>query len=118
MQDKKVAQVTSKATKPAPTKYFEAAKKNEVNEIKQLLKNSLNFKDDTKRRDIIKKVIAYMTLGKKSIPSLLKTATHLMRLLAADFWGGNHRSCYVSKKKKTEPKNSIARISFQRGGLP
>lgn len=63
MQDKKVAQVTSKATKPAPTKYFEAAKKNEVNEIKQLLKNSLNFKDDTKRRDIIKKVIAYMTLG-------------------------------------------------------
>lgn len=43
--------------------YFVDHKKGEVNELKQLLKN-INVERDVKRkRDIIKKVIAYMTLG-------------------------------------------------------
>ena len=31
--------------------------------IKRLLKNSLNSKDEAKRREVVKKVIAFMTLG-------------------------------------------------------
>jgi len=43
--------------------YFVDQKKGEVNELKQLLKN-INVERDMKRkREIIKKVIAYMTLG-------------------------------------------------------
>lgn len=43
--------------------YFVDQKKGEVNELKQLLKNINIERDINKKRDIIKKVIAYMTLG-------------------------------------------------------
>lgn len=47
----------------AASGYFVDQKKGEVNELKQLLKN-INVERDMKRkREIIKKVIAYMTLG-------------------------------------------------------
>ena len=47
----------------AATGYFVDSKKGEVAELKQLLKN-MNVERDVKRkREIIKKVIAYMTLG-------------------------------------------------------
>ena len=66
-----------KATSSAPPQFFEHTKKGEVNELKQyflsffiifqnanrLLKNTLNEKDQNKRRDVVKKVIAFMTLG-------------------------------------------------------
>ena len=53
----------SSSSKAPTNKYFEGAKKGEVNELKLLLKNTVNDKDEKRRRDIIKKVIAYMTLG-------------------------------------------------------
>lgn len=43
--------------------YFVDQKKGEVNELKQLLKNINIERDVNRKRDIIKKVIAYMTLG-------------------------------------------------------
>ena len=43
--------------------YFVDQRKGEVNELKQLLKNINIEKDVNKKREIIKKVIAYMTLG-------------------------------------------------------
>eukprot|EP00953_Heterococcus_sp_UTEX-ZZ885_P037111 19094-Heterococcus_DN1.PRE.3 len=43
--------------------YFTDQKKGEVNELKQLLRNVTVERDPKKRRDVIKKVIAYMTLG-------------------------------------------------------
>lgn len=43
--------------------YFVDQKKGEVNELKQLLKNLNVEKDVKKKRETIKKVIAYMTLG-------------------------------------------------------
>ena len=43
--------------------FFVDNKKGELNEIRQLLKQVPNEKDQNKRRDVIKKVIAYMTLG-------------------------------------------------------
>ena len=49
--------------RPPAAGFFVDAKKGEVNELKQLLKN-INVERDLKRkRDVIKKVIAYMTLG-------------------------------------------------------
>lgn len=54
----------SSQTRPPPPQYFdETKKKGEVNELKQLLKNTLSEKDATKRREVVKKVIAFMTLG-------------------------------------------------------
>jgi len=47
-----------------PPQYFdETKKKGEVNELRQLLKNTLSDKDTNKRREVVKKVIAFMTLG-------------------------------------------------------
>ncbi len=43
--------------------YFVDQKKGEINELKQLLKNLNIEKDIQRKRDLIKKVIAYMTLG-------------------------------------------------------
>ena len=56
--------MASTTTTPTPVQgYFVDSKKGEVNELKQLLKN-INVERDVKRkREIIKKVIAYMTLG-------------------------------------------------------
>lgn len=45
------------------TGYFVDQRKGEVHELKQLLKNINVEKDVKRKRDIIKKVIAYMTLG-------------------------------------------------------
>lgn len=47
--------------KPQGSAYFE--KKGEVNELRQLLRGAATDRDPQKKRDAIKKVIAYMTLG-------------------------------------------------------
>lgn len=48
---------------PVPDSYFTESKKGEVNELKNLLRNFPTERDKQRKRDIIKKVIAYMTLG-------------------------------------------------------
>jgi len=48
---------------PVPDSYFTESKKGEVNELKTLLRNFATERDPQRKRDIIKKVIAYMTLG-------------------------------------------------------
>ena len=47
----------------APPQFFVDNKKGEVSELKTMLKNIMSERDQNKRRDVIKKVIAYMTLG-------------------------------------------------------
>jgi len=46
-----------------PDSYFTESRKGEVNELKNLLRNFATERDPKRKRDIIKKVIAYMTLG-------------------------------------------------------
>jgi AP-4 complex subunit beta-1 len=46
---------------PAP-QFFDS-KKSEINELRQQLRQVTNDRDKSKRREVIKKVIAYMTLG-------------------------------------------------------
>lgn len=46
-----------------PDSYFTETKKGEVNELRNLLRNFPTERDVQRKRDIIKKVIAYMTLG-------------------------------------------------------
>jgi AP-4 complex subunit beta-1 len=46
-----------------PDSYFTETRKGEVNELRNLLRNFGIEKDPQRKRDIIKKVIAYMTLG-------------------------------------------------------
>mmetsp|Transcript_47830 Transcript_47830/g.65137 ORF Transcript_47830/g.65137 Transcript_47830/m.65137 type:complete len:818 (-) Transcript_47830:405-2858(-) len=48
---------------PKANGYFVDQKKGEVNELRTLLKNITAERDPKRKRDIIKKVIAYMTLG-------------------------------------------------------
>jgi vesicle coat complex subunit len=48
---------------PVPDSYFTESRKGEVNELRNLLRNFSTERDMKKKRDIIKKVIAYMTLG-------------------------------------------------------
>lgn len=48
---------------PVPDSYFTESKKGEVNELRNLLRNFATEKSQKRKRDIIKKVIAYMTLG-------------------------------------------------------
>mmetsp|Transcript_27957 Transcript_27957/g.67804 ORF Transcript_27957/g.67804 Transcript_27957/m.67804 type:complete len:843 (+) Transcript_27957:170-2698(+) len=48
---------------PVPDSYFTESKKGEVNELRNLLRNFATERDPQRKRDIIKKVIAYMTLG-------------------------------------------------------
>lgn len=48
---------------PIPDSYFTESKKGEVNELRNLLRNFATERDPQRKRDIIKKVIAYMTLG-------------------------------------------------------
>lgn len=47
---------------PVPDSYFTESKKGEVNELRTLLRNFAVERDRQRKRDIIKKVIAYMTL--------------------------------------------------------
>jgi len=48
---------------PVPDSYFTESKKGEVNELRNLLRNFATERDPKRKREIIKKVIAYMTLG-------------------------------------------------------
>ena len=48
---------------PPASGYFVDQKKGEVNELKGLLKNINVERDVHKKKEILKKVIAYMTLG-------------------------------------------------------
>ena len=48
---------------PVPESYFTESKKGEVNELRRLLREFSTEKDKNRKREIIKKVIAYMTLG-------------------------------------------------------
>lgn len=43
--------------------YFTESRKGEVNELRQLLRTFGTERDKQRKRDIMKKVIAYMTLG-------------------------------------------------------
>ena len=58
-----MARLESTRPMPPPPQFFIDNKKGEVNELRQLLKNIMDEKDNKKRREVIKKVIAYMTLG-------------------------------------------------------
>ena len=46
-----------------PPGYFVDHKRGEVNELKLLLNNPKLLREQDKKREVIKKVIAYMTLG-------------------------------------------------------
>ena len=46
-----------------PESYFTESRKGEVNELRTLLRNFATERDPMRKREIIKKVIAYMTLG-------------------------------------------------------
>lgn len=46
-----------------PPQFFVDHKRGEVNELKAILRNPKINKDPEKKREVIKKVIAYMTLG-------------------------------------------------------
>ena len=48
---------------PVPESYFTESRKGEVNELRRLLREFATEKDKNRKREIIKKVIAYMTLG-------------------------------------------------------
>jgi hypothetical protein len=52
---------------PVPDSYFTESKKGEVNELRTLLRNFATERDPQRKRDIIKKVIAYMTLVRDTI---------------------------------------------------
>jgi len=53
---------TTQAGKAQPS-YFVDQKKGEVNELKALLRNQSVERDPRRKREVVKKVIAYMTLG-------------------------------------------------------
>eukprot|EP00913_Durusdinium_trenchii_P000667 g620.t1 len=57
----KKAETMAQPPPPRPSGYFE--KKGEVHELRQLLRGASAERDQQKKRDAIKKVIAYMTLG-------------------------------------------------------
>ena len=46
-----------------PDSYFTESRKGEINELRNLLRGFATERDPQRKRDIIKKVIAYMTLG-------------------------------------------------------
>jgi hypothetical protein len=46
-----------------PDSYFTESKKGEINELRTLLRGFASERDPQRKRDIMKKVIAYMTLG-------------------------------------------------------
>lgn len=49
---------------PAPgDSYFTESRKGEINELRNLLRGFAAERDPLRKRDIIKKVLAYMTLG-------------------------------------------------------
>lgn len=46
-----------------PDSYFTESRKGEISELRNLLRSFASERDRNRKRDIIKKVIAYMTLG-------------------------------------------------------
>jgi AP-4 complex subunit beta-1 len=48
---------------PVPDSYFTESRKGEISELRNLLRGFAAERDPARKRDIIKKVIAYMTLG-------------------------------------------------------
>eukprot|EP00977_Amphora_coffeiformis_P007211 scaffold1567_cov161-Amphora_coffeaeformis.AAC.3 len=48
---------------PVPESYFTESRKGEINELRNLLRGFAAERDRDRKRGIIKKVIAYMTLG-------------------------------------------------------
>lgn len=48
---------------PIPDSYFTESRKGEISELRNLLRGFAMERDPNRKRDIIKKVIAYMTLG-------------------------------------------------------
>ncbi len=50
-------------SRPPTNNYFVDQKKGEVNELKALLRNQSIERDPRRKREVVKKVIAYMTLG-------------------------------------------------------
>lgn len=65
-----------------PPQFFVDYKKGEVNELKNLLNNPSVDKDENKKKDVIKRVIAYMTLGvdvSKLFTEMCKVSNHLIR---------------------------------------
>jgi AP-4 complex subunit beta-1 len=48
---------------PIPDSYFTESRKGEINELRTLLRGFAAERDPQRKRDIIKKVLAYMTLG-------------------------------------------------------
>jgi AP-4 complex subunit beta-1 len=48
---------------PIPDSYFTESRKGEISELRNLLRGFASERDRNRKRDIIKKVIAYMTLG-------------------------------------------------------
>jgi AP-4 complex subunit beta-1 len=48
---------------PVPDSYFTESRKGEISELRTLLRNFSTERDPMRKRDIMKKVIAYMTLG-------------------------------------------------------
>lgn len=46
-----------------PDSYFTESRKGEISELRNLLRGFATERDPARKRDIIKKVIAYMTLG-------------------------------------------------------
>lgn len=54
---------TSGANSKKPAQYFEQVKRGEVDELREVMKKHMFERDEKKKRDLVKKVIAYMTLG-------------------------------------------------------
>jgi AP-4 complex subunit beta-1 len=54
---------TATAVNPVPDSYFTESRKGEISELRNLLRGFGTERDVHRKRDIIKKVIAYMTLG-------------------------------------------------------
>lgn len=50
-------------TNAVPESYFTESRKGEINELRNLLRGFAAERDRERKRGIIKKVIAYMTLG-------------------------------------------------------
>mmetsp|Transcript_26734 Transcript_26734/g.33423 ORF Transcript_26734/g.33423 Transcript_26734/m.33423 type:complete len:799 (-) Transcript_26734:407-2803(-) len=63
MAENKVPEPPNMANSKVSQPYFVDQRKGEVNELRQLLRNINVERDPKRKRDIIKKVIAYMTLG-------------------------------------------------------
>ena len=54
---------SSSSSNPVPDSYFTESRKGEISELRNLLRSFASERDRNRKRDIIKKVIAYMTLG-------------------------------------------------------